>query len=108
MISLFPDLLHIYYQAGDKMNIYEVSGKFDKLKSSVIHHSMIQISDDRKILVEECKEVILFDENTIRLRLSFGTVTINGLDLKMNNFSDRGVIISGKLHSIGFDDNGKD
>lgn len=90
------------------MNIYEVSGKFDKLKSSVIHHSMIQISDDRKILVEECKEVMLFDENTIRLRLSFGTVTINGLDLKMNNFSDRGVIISGKLHSIGFDDNGKD
>ncbi len=90
------------------MNIYNISSKFEKLSESVIHHSMIQIKDDNAVIIEECKEVVLFDENTITLRLSFGTVTINGLDLKMRNFSDRGAIISGKLHSIGFDNKGKE
>lgn len=90
------------------MNIYRLSEKYDKLSEASVRHSMIQIKDNNKILIEECREVILFDENTIRLRLSFGTVTINGLDMSMKNYSDRGAIISGKLHSIGFDDNGKD
>ena len=86
------------------MNIYGLSEKYDKLSESAVKHSMIQIKDDSIVLVEECKEVLLFDENTIRLRLSFGTVTINGLELQMRNYSDRGAIINGKLHSIGFDD----
>ena len=90
------------------MNIYGLSEKFDKLSESTVRHSMIQIKDNNKIIVEECKEVILFDENTVKLRLSFGTVTINGLDMQMRNFSERGAIISGKLHSVGFDDNGKE
>ena len=89
------------------MNIYDLSEKYDKLKRSVIHHSLIQISDNGKLTVEECKEVLLFDENTIKMRLSFGEITVTGLELKMRNFSDRGVIVTGKLHSVGFDDSGK-
>ena len=42
------------------------------------------------------------------MKLASGIVTVNGLDLRMRNYSDRGVIITGKLHSIGFDDNGKE
>ena len=87
------------------MNIYRMSDKYEKIKNSVIRHSLIQISDNKKLTVEECKEVMMFDENTVKLQLSFGTITINGLDLKMRNFSDRGVIITGKLHSVGFDEN---
>ncbi len=87
------------------MNIYKLSGKYEKLKRSVIRHSLIQISDNTKLTVEECKEVVMFDENTVKLRISAGTVTITGLDLKMRNFSERGVIITGKLHSVGFDEN---
>jgi len=90
------------------MNIYGLSEKYDKLSKSVIRHSMIQIKDDRTLTAEECKEIILFDENTIKLRLAFGIVTVNGLDMKMRNFSERGVIIEGRLHSIGFDSNGKE
>ena len=89
------------------MNKYDISNKYEQIKKSLIHHSMIQINDNERLVIEECKDIVLFDENTIKLRLSFGTVTINGLEMKMKNFSDRGVIISGKLHSIGFEDNGK-
>ncbi len=87
------------------MNKYDIANKYEQMKKTLIHHSMIQINDNNRILIEECKDIILFDENTIKLRLSFGTVTVTGLDMKMKNFSDRGVIISGSLHSIGFEDN---
>ncbi|HBI51189.1 MAG TPA: hypothetical protein DDX72_00225 [Ruminococcaceae bacterium] len=90
------------------MNIYDISEKYEKLKKSAISRSLIQIGDKGKITVEECKEILLFDENTVKMKLASCIVTVNGLDLRMKNFSDRGVIITGKLHSIGFDDNGRE
>ena len=89
------------------MNKYDLSEKYEKLKKTVFRHSLIQINDNNRIVIEECKDIILFDENTIKLRLSFGTMTINGLDMKMKNYSERGVVITGALHSIGFDSNVK-
>ena len=90
------------------MNIYDFSQKFEKIKRSSVHNSLIQISDSGKMTVEECKEVILFDENTIKLKLARCIVSITGLDLKMKNYSERGVIITGSLHSIDFDDCGRE
>ncbi|MBP3857619.1 MAG: YabP/YqfC family sporulation protein [Ruminiclostridium sp.] len=90
------------------MNIYRISEKYENLKDSAVRHSLIQINDSGKMTVEDCKQVLLFDENTIRLKIAGSIVTINGLDLKMRNYSDRGVIITGSLHSIGFEDNGKE
>lgn len=90
------------------MNIYDMSEKYERLKRASVRHSLIQISDSGRMTVEDCLEVLQFDENTIKLRLAKGTVTIVGLDMKMKNFSERGVMITGSLHSIGFDDNGKE
>ncbi len=90
------------------MNKYDISNKYEQVRKSLIHHSLIQINDNERIVIEECKDIILFDENTVKLRLSFGLITINGLDMQMKNYSDRGVIIKGKLHSIGFEENGKE
>ena len=84
------------------MNIYKMSQKYEDMKKGLIRHSLIQIYDNSKLTVEECKKVILFDENTIILELSFGNTEIVGLDLKMKNFSERGVVITGKLHSLKF------
>lgn len=89
------------------MNVYRLAGKFEKIKRSAVRHSLIQISDSGRMTVEECRKVLRFDENIIELELAKGTVTITGLDLKMKNFSDHGVIITGSLHSIGFDDSRK-
>ena len=89
------------------MNVYRLAGKFEKIKRYAVRHSLIQISDSGRMTVEECRKVLRFDENTIELELAKGTVTITGLDLKMKNFSDHGMIITGSLHSIGFDDSRK-
>ena len=86
------------------MNIYSISSKYEKLKNESVRSSLIQITDDKRITVEECKEVLMFDENTIKLRLPKAVMTIIGLDLKMKNYSERGIIITGTVHSIGFDD----
>lgn len=90
------------------MNIYKLSQKYEDIKKGMIRHSLIQIYDDSKLTVEECKKVLLFDENTIILELFFGSIEIVGLDLKMKNFSDSGVIITGKLHSVKFEEKGKE
>ncbi|MBQ9483738.1 MAG: YabP/YqfC family sporulation protein [Ruminiclostridium sp.] len=89
------------------MNIYRLAGKFESIKRSAVRHSLIQINDNGRMTVEDCRKIIKFDENTIELELAKGTVTITGLDLKMKSFSDHGVIITGSLHSIGFDDSRK-
>ena len=90
------------------MNIYKLSGKFEDIRRSSVRHSLIQIDDSSRMTAEDCLGVLQFDENTIKLKMAKGTVTITGLDMKMKNFSERGVIITGSLHSIGFDDSGKD
>lgn len=90
------------------MNIYDASELFEKFRKRSVRHSLIQIYDNRRFIVEDCKEVLRFDENTICLRLAKSVITVTGLDLKMKNYSDRGVIITGNLHSIGFNDNGKE
>ena len=89
------------------MNIYRLAGKFEDLKRSAVRHSLIQINDSGSMTVEECRKIIRFDENTIELELAGGTVTITGLDMKMKSFSEHGIIITGSLHSIGFDDSRK-
>ena len=89
------------------MNIYDISEKYEKLKKSAFRHSLIQIYDNGLIMIEECREVLLFDENSIKLLLPSGTIMINGLELSMRSYSERGVEITGKLHSIGFDDSGR-
>ncbi|MBR5090501.1 MAG: YabP/YqfC family sporulation protein [Ruminiclostridium sp.] len=90
------------------MNVYDLSDKYEKLRQNAVRHSLIQIHDNGKLTVEDCIGVVCFDENTVRLRLARGIVTITGLNLKMRNYSDRGIVITGSLHSIGFDSDGKD
>ena len=85
------------------MDRYYISRQYEKLKLMAVRHTSIQITDNKKIIVDDCRGVEMFDENTIVLGMSFGSVRINGLDLKMRNFSDHGVVITGQLHSIGFD-----
>ena len=87
------------------MNIYDLSEMVEKLKHKTVKHLGIQISDNERLVTEECLGIELFDENTVKLRTAFGVMTVTGLDLRLNNFSDTGLLITGKLHSIEFDDN---
>ncbi len=86
------------------MNFYDIINKYDNLLNNSKLHSVIQILNDESMVIENCRNIILFNENEIKLSLSKCDVVIVGLNLKMRNFSRTGVEISGKFHSIGFEE----
>jgi len=83
-------------------NINRIAEKFDKLKSGFYKHSYIQMTDNKEVLVDRCEKIITYDENIIKLKLINNNLTITGAEMKMQNFSMAGVIISGKINSIEF------
>ncbi len=86
------------------MNIYEIINRYDNLISSTRLHSLIQIMDNNSMIIENCKNIDVFNENEIKLRLVKCTVTIVGLELTMRNYNRSGVEIKGKFHSISFEE----
>lgn len=86
------------------MSIYEIINKYDDLINNIRFHSSIQIIDDQKIVIENCKKIVEFNENEICLELIKNCVHIVGIDLKMKNYSRTGVEINGKIHSLKFFD----
>jgi len=84
------------------MDINKLAGKFDELKSGFYKHSYIQMTDAHEIIVDRCEKITAYDENIIKLKLVNNNLLITGADMKMRNFSNDGVIISGKIHSIEF------
>ena len=86
------------------MDINRLAGKFDDLKLSFYKHSYMQITDNTELAIDRCGKVLAYDENVIKLELINNSLMIVGTELKMRNFSNDGVIISGKIHSIEFGD----
>lgn len=84
------------------MDINKIAQKFDDLKSSVYKHSYLQMTDNFEIVIDRCNGVLTYDENIIILKLINNKLNIIGADMKMQNFSTEGVIISGKIHSLEF------
>ena len=84
------------------MDINKIAQKFDNLKSSVYKHSYMQFTDNIEIVIDRCAGIISYDENIIILLLVNNTINIVGTELKLQNYSVEGVIVSGKIHSIEF------
>ncbi|MCM1334391.1 MAG: YabP/YqfC family sporulation protein [Bacteroides sp.] len=86
------------------MNFYDIAEGFERLKNKANRHSLIQIMDAEHMQIECCERVLIMNENLIRLKLAKCTVTITGLELTMKNYSREGVSVSGRLHSVDFED----
>ena len=86
------------------MNIYKLADGYEQVKKSADRHSLLQIQDNRSMIVECCHEILIFNENTIVMRLPKCNITIVGLGLTMQNFSGSGVIIKGSFHSVSFEE----
>ena len=84
------------------MDINKIAQKFDDFKSSVYKHSYLQMTDNSEIVIDRCNGVLTYDENIIILKLINNKLNIVGANMKMQNFSTEGVIISGKIHSLEF------
>lgn len=85
------------------MNVNKLAMKFESLKNVIKNHSYLSFEDNSSLSIEYVREVLLLEENVIKLRLAKNTVKIVGLDLSMTNFSYDSVKIFGKIESVTFE-----
>ena len=86
------------------MNYYDFANRYEKLKKDINRHSSMEIKDNSFLRIENCRRVEFFDENRIILLLFKCRLTIIGLELELNNYNFNGVYITGKIHSIEFEE----
>lgn len=86
------------------MNVDKLAGKYERLKEKTRNHSYITLKDNRSIELECCKRITRFEDNIIELEIPCGSVKIIGIELKFKTFGYDSVKITGKIHSIGFEE----
>ena len=62
----------------------------------------IELSGNRRALVEGCQSILEYDEDRIRLRTAAGIVRFLGRDLCMNCLNPSCAVITGQLLSVEF------
>ncbi len=85
------------------MNVNKLAMKFENFKNVFKNHSYLSFEDNGTVSIEYVREVLLLEENVIKLRLAKNTVKIIGLELSMTNFSYDSVKIYGKIESVAFE-----
>lgn len=85
------------------MNRYTISNKYEKFKSDLTHNFMIQIRNDKYMIIDICFGIISFNENYIKLTLPGCNLIVTGLGLSLSNYNSYGVIIRGEFHSVEYE-----
>lgn len=64
--------------------------------------SNIELLGNREAIIEGCKGILEYDENTIRLNLGKLSVKFSGIDLCLKCMNTENVIVEGNITSIEF------
>ena len=62
----------------------------------------MELTDDRRVVVEGCQGILEYEEDIIRLHTTCGTVRFCGSGLQLSGMSTGGALITGKLLSVEF------
>jgi len=58
----------------------------------------------RKILIENYKNILEYQDVFVRINTSLGIINISGLNLKMEEMTEDDIVILGKIDSIEFEE----
>lgn len=97
-------MLHIYCLEGDIMILKSIINKYENYVIGIRKHSFIQIYDNKKMLIEICRNIVEFNENMIKLELAESDMVLMGFNLKFRNYNKNGIEVSGDIHSINFEE----
>jgi hypothetical protein len=89
-----------------KTTIKQLAMKYEKAKLSINRHagSSLQITDNREIIADGCHKIVSCDDNVVVIDQYKLRVTITGSGLKLRNWGVDGVIITGEVQSVEFDE----
>ena len=63
----------------------------------------IEVVGNNKIIVENTNKILEYKSDIVRLGSNNRIITINGGQLKLNDYSDKNIVIGGIIKSISFD-----
>lgn len=58
----------------------------------------------KKLMIENYKNILEYQDFFIRINTSIGIININGLELKMEEMTKDDIVIEGKIDSIDFEE----
>ena len=64
---------------------------------------IVEIAGDQRVLIERHKGVTEYSPQCIRVRLSYGILTISGCRLELTRMTANQLIISGRIDSISIE-----
>jgi len=70
--------------------------------------SLIEIADDRRVLIEHHCGVIGYGCDRICVKVKFGVVTVSGRGLELRRMSGEQLIISGRIEGVTLQRRGRD
>lgn len=62
----------------------------------------MELSGNRRVLIEGCRGIVRYDEDVIELRTVDGTVRFTGRELCMTNLNPACAVITGRFVSLEF------
>ena len=88
---------------GDKMsNIDKFFGVPEEVSSDI---PKVTIVGFNKMLIENYKCILEYQDYFIRIKMSTGLININGFNLLMNEMTKDDLIITGSIESVDFEKN---
>ncbi len=76
---------------------------FKGLTSAVLSSSHIELFENHELILEGCKGVGEYTDEFVRLKLSSGSLILNGKGLIIKSFEEKTLVIKGKISSLEFD-----
>ena len=88
---------------SSKKNKFNFINNYDEiLNSEIISGAHIEIFSNKKIIIEDCKNIVDYQENYIKLKLKKGYLNIFGTKFLITAFDDEKIVIKGNVISIEF------
>ncbi len=74
-----------------------------ELPDGTLHRSLrMELSGNRRVVVEGCRRILQYDEDRIRLDTVEGAVCFEGEALRVNCLSGGSAVVTGCIVTVGF------
>ncbi len=82
------------------------SGSKNKVKRALdlptVFGPKIELTGNREAIIEDCRGIIEYYENRIKINLGKGTVTFLGSALHIGSMSENSAVITGNIQTVEF------
>ena len=72
------------------------------VNTSFTDNSNVEIIGSGRVVLEEIRRIIEYSDNAVRVVAGKKTVCVDGINLTLNNYSDKTLVIDGVINSVNF------